>query len=291
MAVQRRTELTYVFPARGACCRARGTSATRGGPPIFAVLPDGFAANVPPVSHSEDAGGSRQLDPVRPWQVRRLAVPAAGQAAVPAPEAAAPAEQAQEDVAELRGRVEQLEAEGTRLATELAASQARNRRIEHELARATASRAADRAAADRERAEADGERSAERTERDRLRAELAGVRQALASAEARIGEITAGHAAECAIGRASAQRELGDACRRAEDAERTLAEAVELIETERSRALAASREQAARLAAAEQRAQRAEQRAEAMRHEVLEELAAERARMRAELGVIGPADG
>jgi len=71
----------------------------------------------------------------------------------------------------------------------------------------------------------------------------------------------------------------------------SLAEAVDLIETERSRALAASREQAARLAAAEQRADRAEQRAEAMRHEVLEELAAERARMRAELGVIGPADG
>lgn len=270
--------------------------------------PGGFAASVPPVSDTEDAGGPRELDPVRPWQIRRLAVPAAASPR----QAGVPAEQAQEDVAELRGRVEQLEAERARLAAELAASQARNRRIEHELARVTAEHLADRAAADRERAEADGVRSAAGTERDRLRAELSGVRQALASAEARIGEITAGQAAERAIERAGAQRELDDACRRAEDAERTLAEAVELIETERSRALAASREQAARLAAAEQRAHRAEQRAEAsedratlaeervaaaerradaMRHEVLEELAAERARMRTELGVTRPADG
>jgi len=216
------------------------------------VLPGRFRASVPRVSATEAAGGSRQLDPVRPWQVRPLAVPAAEQAGVPP-------EQARGGAAESPARVEQLEAERARLAAELAAAQARARRIEHELA---------------------------------------AVRLALAAAETRIHEITAAHAAERAVEQATAQRELDDASRRVEQAEHTLTEAVELIETERSRALAASREQAARLVAAqqradraEQRARRAEQRAEAMRQEVLEELAAERARMRAEFGGTGTGDG
>ena len=259
----------------------------RAGPLLFAVLPERFRASVPPVSDTEDAGEARRLDPVRPWRLRprsAAVAPAAGTAEPRGPEA-------EHDRTGAGADQRRLEAECARLAEELAAARSRTRRVEHELATSKAARLAEREAAESERADADrvaAEREREWVaERDRDRAAARSERDAAR------GELDAAH-------------------RRAERAEQTLTEAVELIETERSRALADAREQAARLGsaeqcaraaeqraeraeqcarAAEQRAERAEQRADAMRREVLEELAAERARMQAELGRTGAAGG
>jgi hypothetical protein len=197
-----------------------------------------------------------------------------------------------------------------------------------------AGRARERAAeAEARRHEAEARRHEAEARRREAEQRLAGAEAALDQARAESARI----AQELAQLRRAGPAGLSDALARGDELERTLGQAVDMLEAERSRALADQRAMTARLAeeialrerlevqldelaatahrrigsaeqraadadqraadaekrataaeqqaaAAEHRAAEAERRAEAIRTEVLEELAAERRRMRAESG-------